>query len=76
MAEDKIYRLLTLQQLLLSGNAIDKKAMANRFEVSEKSLQRDLETLRAYYAGQDNDLQYDRESDKYRLEQSAEVRLT
>ena len=36
MAEDKIYRLLTLQQQLLSGNAIDKKAMANRFEVSEK----------------------------------------
>lgn len=27
MAEDKIYRLLTLQQQLLSGNAIDKKAM-------------------------------------------------
>lgn len=76
MAEDKIYRLLTLQQQLLSGNAIDKKAMANRFEVSEKSLQRDLETLRAYYAGQDNDLQYDRESDRYRLEQPAETRLT
>lgn len=76
MAEDKIYRLLTLQQQLLSGNAIDKKAMANRFEVSEKSLQRDLETLRAYYAGQDNDLQYDREADKYRLEQPTEARLT
>lgn len=76
MAEDKIYRLLALQEQLLCGNAIDKKAMANRFEVSEKSLQRDLETLRAYYAGQDNDLQYDREADKYRLEQPAEVRLT
>lgn len=76
MAEDKIYRLLALQEQLLCGNAIDKKAMANRFEVSEKSLQRDLETLRAYYAGQDNDLQYDREADKYRLEQPAEARLT
>ena len=76
MAEDKIYRLLTLQQQLLSGNTIDKKAMANRFKVSEKSLQRDLETLRAYYAGQDNDLQYDRDSDRYRLEQPAEARLT
>lgn len=76
MAEDKIYRLLTLQQQLLSGNAIDKKAMANRFEVSEKSLQRDLETLRAYYAGQDNDLQYDRETDRYRLVQPAATRLT
>lgn len=76
MAEDKIYRLLALQEQLLSGNAIDKKAMASRFEVSEKSLQRDLETLRAYYAGQDNDLQYDRESGRYRLEQPAEARLT
>lgn len=76
MAEDKIYRLLALQEQLLCGNAIDKKAMANRFEVSEKSLQRDLETLRAYYAGQDNDLQYDRTADKYRLEQPAEARLT
>lgn len=76
MAEDKIYRLLTLQQQLLSGNAIDKKAMANRFEVSEKSLQRDLETLRAYYAGHGNDLLYDREANCYRLEQPAEARLT
>ena len=56
MAEDKIYRLLAMQQQLLSGNTLNKKEAAARFEVGEKSIQRDLETLRAYYAGQGNEL--------------------
>ena len=76
MAEDKIYRLLAMQQQLLSGNTLNKKEAAARFEVGEKSIQRDLETLRAYYAGQGNDLLYDREANCYRLEQPAEARLT
>lgn len=76
MAEDKIYRLLAMQQQLLSGNTLNKKEAAARFEVGEKSVQRDLETLRAYYAGQGNDLLYDREANCYRLEQPAEARLT
>lgn len=76
MAEDKIYRLLAMQQQLLSGNTLNKKEAAARFGVGEKSIQRDLETLRAYYAGQDNDLLYDREANCYRLEQPAEARLT
>lgn len=76
MAEDKIYRLLAMQQQLLSGNTLNKKDAAARFEVGEKSVQRDLETLRAYYAGQGNDLLYDREANCYRLEQPAEARLT
>lgn len=76
MAEDKIYRLLAMQQQLLSGNTLNKKEAAARFEVGEKSIQRDLETLRAYYAGQGNDLLYDREANCYRLEQPAETRLT
>ena len=76
MAEDKIYRLLAMQQQLLSGNTLNKKEAAARFQVGEKSIQRDLETLRAYYAGQGNDLPYDREANCYRLEQPAEARLT
>lgn len=76
MAEDKIYRLLAMQQQLLSGNTLNKKEAAARFGVGEKSIQRDLETLRAYYAGQGNDLLYDREANCYRLEQPAEARLT
>ena len=76
MAEDKIYRLLAMQQQLLSGNTLNKKDAAARFEVGEKSIQRDLETLRAHYAGQGNDLLYDREANCYRLEQPAETRLT
>lgn len=76
MTEDKIYRLLSLQQHLLLGNDIDKKAMANKFETSEKSIQRDLETLRAYYTGQGTDLQYERKSGRYQLKQSPETQLT
>ena len=50
MAEDKIYRLLAMQQQLLSGNTLNKKEAAARFEVGEKSIQRDLETLRAVFS--------------------------
>lgn len=76
MAEDRVYRLLAMQQQLLSGNTLNKKEAAALFGVGEKSIQRDLETLRAYYAGQGNDLLYDREANCYRLEQPAEARLT
>lgn len=76
MAEDKIYRLLAMQQQLLSGNTLNKKEAAALFGVGEKSIQRDLEALRAYYAGRGNDLLYDREANCYRLEQPAEARLT
>ena len=38
MAEDKIYRLLTLQQQLLSGNAIDKKAMPTKGRIAFRSI--------------------------------------
>ena len=74
MPEEKITRLLEIQQQLLSGNPIQKRAAAERYNVTPKSIQRDLDTLRTFYAERGNDLVYDRAADAYRLEQ--EARLT
>ena len=76
MPEDKLTRLLAMQQQLLCGNAIDKAAAAAEYGVSAKSIQRDLETLRAWFGTQGSDLIYDREADVYRLLQPEGARLT
>ena len=76
MPEDKLTRLLAMQRQLLCGNAIDKAAAAAEYGVSAKSIQRDLETLRAWFGTQGSDLVYDREADVYRLLQPEEARLT
>ena len=76
MPEDKLTRLLAMQRQLLCGNAIDKAAAAAEYGVSAKSIQRDLETLRAWFGTQGSDLVYDREADAYRLLQPEEARLT
>ena len=76
MPEEKITRLLEMQQQLLSGNPIQKRAAAERYNVTPKSIQRDLDTLRTFYAERGNDLVYDRAADAYRLQQPEEARLT
>ena len=76
MPEEKITRLLEMQQQLLCGNPIQKRAAAERYNVTPKSIQRDLDTLRAFYAERGNDLVYDRAADAYRLQQPEEARLT
>ena len=50
----KLSRILTLQQRLLDGKVIHKKTAAQQFGVTEKSIQRDLETLRNYFAEQEH----------------------
>ena len=76
MPEEKITRLLEMQQQLLSGNPIQKRAAAERYNVTPKSIQRDLDTLRTFYAERGNDLVYDRAADAHRLQQPEEARLT
>lgn len=76
MPEDRTTRLLAMQQQLMCGNTIRKAAAAKAYGVSPKSIQRDLEALRAFYAERGNELIYDREADTYRLQQPEEARLT
>lgn len=76
MKAERQERLLALQQQLLSGNRVNKAEAAQEFGVSDKTVQRDLEVLRAFYGERGNDLVFDHAGGQYRLEQPVEARLT
>ncbi len=67
--DQKMNRVLYMQQAFLSGKILNKKELAQRFNVTEKSIQRDLESLRSFFAEQSNryDLLYDAKQKGYRL---------
>ena len=69
----KSERLLQIYSQLLSGDALSKKELAQRFCVTERSIQRDMESLRCFFAEQGlrQDILYDRQKKGYRLEQPA-----
>ena len=52
MEIEKSARLLYLYQDFIKGAGIQKKAAADRFGVNERSLQRDIEHLRCFFANQ------------------------
>lgn len=46
----KVNRILTIYSKLLHGEIINKKEMAELFNVNEKTIQRDLNDIRAYFS--------------------------
>ena len=55
MAEtDKNTRILELHTMLTRGEALRKKELAQRFGVTEKSIQRDIEDLRDFLRALEN----------------------
>lgn len=52
METEKSARLLYLYQDFVEGVGVQKKAAADRFGVNERSLQRDIEDLRCFFANQ------------------------
>lgn len=58
---DKNTRILELYSLLMRGEYLRKKELAQRFGVTEKSIQRDIENLRDFYmrSGEEKALVYD-----------------
>ena len=76
MTSDRTERLLDMQRDLMHGNSLNKQRCAVQFGVSEKTIQRDFETLRSHYLGRGSDLVYDRKADCYRLQESTENQLT
>jgi hypothetical protein len=46
----RLDRILYIQQVLVQGGVLNKQQTADRFGVSEKTIQRDLDTLRSYFA--------------------------
>lgn len=70
--------LLYLYHTLVRGNGIQKQEAARRFEVDERSIQRDIENLRNFFAEQDPPMEIAyRLSEKcYRLEAVEPIFLT
>ena len=68
----KSERLLQIFFRLIRGDVLLKKELAQQFHVTERSIRRDLESLRCFFAEQElhQDIVYDRKMKGYRLEQS------
>lgn len=69
----KSERLLQIYSRLVGGEVLPKKELARQFHVTERSVQRDMESLRCFFAEQGlrQDVVYDRREGGYRLEQPA-----
>ena len=73
LPEAKSARLLAIYARLLSGEALNRVALAGEYGVTVRSVQRDIEALRCFLAEQrlDQDVVYDRRERSYRLVNSA-----
>lgn len=67
--EVKSARLLLIYSELVGGRTLKKVELAQRFHVTERSIQRDMEALRCFFAEQmlAQDIVYDRRYKGYRL---------
>ena len=85
MIEDKsakIERTLYIYTQLLNGNTVKKSYLANKFNVNERSIQRDIDDIRAYLDTQSVDIGmmssiiYDYKEKGYKLESTSSLKLT
>lgn len=78
MLEPKSARLLSIYARFLSGQTLNKAALADEYGVTERSIQRDMESLRCFLAEQylSQDIVYDRRERGYRLVNSIPKGLT
>lgn len=69
----KSERLLQIYSKLVSGEILKKKELAQHFHVTERSIQRDIEALRCFFAeeGLLQDVAYDKTARGYRMENPA-----
>ncbi len=80
--EGKSNRTLSIYARLMSGRTITKAEEAERFGVSEKSIQRDLEEIRTFLEDQTaadgipNSLVYDHQSKGYLIKQADSLKLS
>lgn len=69
--ENKGQRLLGIYHRLSQGELISKEVLAREYGVTEKSIQRDIDDIRSYLAGDKDegaaDICYDRQAKGYRL---------
>ena len=74
---NKTIRLLVMHDMLTRGEGINKAEAAVRFGVNERSIQRDIEELRNYFACQEMpaEIRYQPKENQYRLIAQRERRL-
>ena len=85
MTEDKsakMERTLYIYTQLLNGNIVKKSYLANRFNVNERSIQRDIDDIRSFLdlqtseTGMVNSVIYDYKEKGYKLESTSSLKLT
>lgn len=75
-------RILDLYSRLMNGETVSKRKLADHYGVNEKSVQRDLNDVRNYFAmklteeGSGQVLVYDRREKGYRLETQGQIKLS
>ena len=77
--DKKVERIINLYNRIIEGEVINKADEAERFGVNERSIQRDLEDIRAYFANDyesNRELIYDRSRKGYVLVQNQQKSLT
>ena len=77
--DKKVERIINLYNRIIEGEVINKADEAERFGVNERSIQRDLEDIRAYFTNDyesNRELIYDRSRKGYVLVQNQKKSLT
>ena len=78
----KMERTLYIYTQLLNGNIVKKSYLANRFNVNERSIQRDIDDIRCFLnlqtseTGMVNSVIYDYKEKGYKLESTSSLKLT
>ena len=82
LKKSKYDKILSIYSMLNSGEIIKKADIANEFGVTERTIQRDIDDIRAFYfnntlaIGCGNTIIFDRKHQGYRLEDSSGEMLT
>ena len=77
-AYGKSERLLQIYSRLVRGDVLSKKELAQQFHIAERSVQRDMESLRYFFAeqGLGQDVLFDSSAGGYRLERDVSPLLS
>lgn len=78
LSEAKTDRVLAIYSRLVGGAVLNKADLAQQFHVTQRSIQRDIESLRCFFAEQElpQDIVYDKRSRGYRLIDNAQKKLS
>lgn len=78
LSEAKTDRVLAIYSSLVGGAVLNKADLAQQFHVTQRSIQRDIESLRCFFAEQElpQDIVYDKRSRGYRLIDNAQKKLS